>query len=74
MITEYKMVAGTRDEIVNYYYSIVDGIKYRWMVNVSVEEQLGKLEEIGKSIGFVAYLENTSGENWKVIQDAVLLR
>jgi hypothetical protein len=73
MITEYKMVAGTRDEIVN-YYSIVDGIKYRWMVNVSVEEQLGKLEEIGKSIGFVAYLENTSGENWKVIQDAVLLR
>jgi predicted ArsR family transcriptional regulator len=73
MITEYKMLAGDKNEIIN-YYSFVDGSKYRWMVNASVEEQLDKLEEIGNSVGFVAYLENTSGENWKAIQDAVLLR
>ena len=74
MITEYKLIAGTQEELVE-YYSFVDGDKFKWCVDSSVEDQLDDILSKDKIFGFIVYLEcRIVDSTWVGIQDGVIIR
>lgn len=74
MIKEYKLIAGTREELIE-YYSFVDGNKFRWCSDSPVEAQLDDRLSTNKIFGFVFYLEwREYDSSWVGTQDGVMIR
>ena len=74
MITEYKLIAGTKEELIE-YYSFVDGENFKWCVDSPVTIQLDNILSMDKIFGFIQFLEwDADGSSWVGMSDGVLIR
>lgn len=58
MITERKLVAGTMEELIEYFSFVGNDPKTKLITENDIPAQLQKLNEDGR-IGYVSYLKNT---------------